>query len=60
MLALLRLKREVEAESGSSIDMVFAGATEAHLVAEGIAEANVGVIVAPSRPFPRSWERRRM
>ena len=60
MVSLLRLKTDVEGKSQTSIKLVFAGAQEAHILAELIAEAGVGVIVAPSRPFPHSWEERRM
>ena len=60
MLSLLRLKDTVEEESGGPLKMVFSGATEAHLLAKSIAEANVGVILTSVRPFPHTWESRRM
>lgn len=60
MATLLSLKAEVEGESQNKIKMTFMGALEAHLLAEEIAEANVGVILSPARPFPRTWEQRRM
>ncbi len=40
--------------------MTFAGAAEAHLLAAEIGYAGIGVIVVPSRPFPATWELRRM
>ncbi|KDQ28082.1 hypothetical protein PLEOSDRAFT_1077055 [Pleurotus ostreatus PC15] len=57
---LILLKREVEREIGSDIRMTISGATEAHLLARELAQAAVGVIVRPSRPFPYVWEDRRL
>lgn len=59
---LLTLQHEVEASaaSGKKIKMTILGGTEAHLVAKEIKEAGVGVIVAPVRSYPYSWEDRRM
>ena len=48
---LVTLKKEVEAKTGNTIKMTIAGATEAHLVADELAEANVGVIVTPTRSY---------
>ena len=48
---LISLKKEVEAENGNAIKLTIAGATEAHLLAAELSEANVGVIVTPSRSF---------
>ena len=58
--SLLKLKQEVEASSGTLIKMTLVGASEAHLLAAELAAANVGVIVTPPRPFPFTWEGRRM
>jgi hypothetical protein len=60
MATLLRLKDEYEAYSGRELRMTFAGATEAHLLAHEIAKAGVSVIVTESKPFPSTWEQRRM
>lgn len=60
MATLLRLKVDVEQARGSFMKMVFAGAAEAHLIAEEIARAKVGVILDPVRPFPGSWDNRRI
>ena len=57
---LLRLKGEVEESTGRTLKLTIAGATEAHLLASELTAANVGVIVVPSRPFPNSWDQRRM
>ncbi|CUA75385.1 hypothetical protein RSOLAG22IIIB_11709 [Rhizoctonia solani] len=59
MATLLDLKKELEAASNSSLHLVFAGATESHLVADQLAKANVGVILAPLRPIPLFWDQMR-
>ena len=59
MATLLQLKIEVEAASKATLHMVFAGATESHLIASELAEAHVGVVLAPLRSFPRLWDQRR-
>ena len=58
--SLILLKAEVEREKNTRIQLTLSGATEAHLLAKEISEANIGVIINPSRPFPGSWESRRM
>jgi len=57
---LILLKKEVEEKTGTIIQMTIAGATEAHLLVKEIADANIGVVFRPSRPFPNKWEQRRM
>ncbi|KAH8116643.1 composite domain of metallo-dependent hydrolase [Phellopilus nigrolimitatus] len=57
---LLRLKKEVEEEVGGPMKMTIVGAAEAHLLAKDLATADVGVVVVPSRPFPYTWEHRRI
>ena len=57
---LIILKKEVELENKKSIQMTITGATEAHLLARELAEAQIGVILTPSRPSPKYWEERRM
>ncbi|KAG7093103.1 hypothetical protein E1B28_009389 [Marasmius oreades] len=63
MATLISLKKEVEDllasknEKGEKqIRMTFVGAAEAHLVAPEIADAGIGVVVTPTRPFPSTWE----
>ncbi|CAD6578923.1 MAG: hypothetical protein TREMPRED_002308, partial [Tremellales sp. Tagirdzhanova-0007] len=56
MARLISLKLQVEEAKRSKMRMVFEGASEAHLLAAEIAKADIGVIVAPSRPFPYSSE----
>ncbi|KAG2046505.1 hypothetical protein BDR06DRAFT_985564 [Suillus hirtellus] len=60
MATLLRLKDEYEAHSGRELHLTFAGATESHLLAHEIARAGVNVIVTQSRPYPSTWEQRRI
>ncbi|RDB22753.1 hypothetical protein Hypma_010022 [Hypsizygus marmoreus] len=60
MASLLILKAEVEDRIGSSMRMTFHGATEAHLLAKEIGNAGVGVILSPARPFPTTWDQRRI
>ena len=58
--SLIRVKGEVEDELDTKLKFVFSGAEEAHLLADEIAKSGAGVIVAPTRPFPHSWDERRM
>lgn len=58
--SLIKLKKEVEASKGVELKLTVAGAAEAHLLAKDLGDANVGVIVTPSRPFPEEWEMKRM
>lgn len=50
---LISLKKEVEEQTGTKLKLTIASATEAHLLADELAEADVGVIVTPSRSFVR-------
>lgn len=58
--SLLALKKEIEHRTSTKMKFTISGGTEAHLLAEQIAEAGVGVILRPSRPFPVTWDKRRM
>ncbi|KAG1742005.1 hypothetical protein EDB19DRAFT_1703499 [Suillus lakei] len=60
MATLLRLKDEYEVHSGRELRMTFAGAIEAHLLAYEIAKTGVSVIVMQSKPYPSTWEQRRI
>ncbi|KAI0692573.1 hypothetical protein BC835DRAFT_1416500 [Cytidiella melzeri] len=60
MATLLQLKADIEDQRGTQMNMVFSGAAEAHLLADQIAKAKVGVILHPVRPFPATWETRRI
>ncbi|PCH43667.1 hypothetical protein WOLCODRAFT_153717 [Wolfiporia cocos MD-104 SS10] len=57
---LILLKKEVEQKFGRPIKLTIAGALEAHILAKEIAEAKVGILQVPSRPFPTTWERLRI
>lgn len=57
---LILLKREVEDEFGSTVKMTITSALEAHILAKEIAEANIGIVQVPARPFPTTWERLRI
>ena len=57
---LIVLKKEVEHHTKAKIKLTIAGGGEAHLLAKELGEANVGVILNPVRPFPASWESRRI
>ncbi|KAG8778619.1 hypothetical protein FRC12_024891 [Ceratobasidium sp. 428] len=59
MATLLQLKLNIEKASNRTLHLVFAGATESHLLANEISEAKVGVILAPLRSFPRLWDQKR-
>jgi hypothetical protein len=57
---LILLKQEVEREKRIAIKLTITGAAEAHLLADELAEAGIGIILNPPRPFPYVWENRRM
>jgi len=42
------------------IQLTISGASEAHLLARELGEANIGIILNPVRPFPTVWEARRI
>ncbi|KAG9316540.1 composite domain of metallo-dependent hydrolase [Chiua virens] len=58
--SLVKLKHEVEAARNVDLKLTVAGAAEAHLLAKELGEANIGVIVTPSRSFPEAWEMKRI
>ncbi|KAJ7105170.1 hypothetical protein C8R44DRAFT_715403 [Mycena epipterygia] len=60
MATLLHLKSEFESAQHSRLRMTFAGATEAHLLAAEIGAADVSVVLAPARPYPETWDYRRV
>ena len=57
---LIMLKREVEKVTGKTLRVTITGATEAHILAAELAEAEIGIVLTPVRPFPMIWEQRRM
>ncbi|KAH7888764.1 composite domain of metallo-dependent hydrolase [Phlebopus sp. FC_14] len=58
--SLIKLKKEIEFTTNTDLKMTVAGAAEAHLLAKELSEANIGVIVSPSRPFPEEWQMKRI
>ncbi|EGO21300.1 hypothetical protein SERLADRAFT_417630 [Serpula lacrymans var. lacrymans S7.9] len=60
MGTLLLLKAEYEKASGKRLQLTFAGASEAHLIAKEISKAGVSVIVTLPKPFPDTWDQRRI
>ncbi|KAJ7660376.1 hypothetical protein DFH06DRAFT_1089703 [Mycena polygramma] len=60
MATLLVLKSKFDAGHSNALRMTFAGATEAHLIASHIGAAGISVILAPARPYPETWDYRRV
>ncbi|RPD56489.1 composite domain of metallo-dependent hydrolase [Lentinus tigrinus ALCF2SS1-7] len=58
--SIVALKAEAEAKLKTSLKFTIVGGAEAHILAKELGAANVGVILAPARPFPNSWEERRI
>jgi len=59
MATLINLKAEFEAETGRKLRLTFSGASEAHILAKEIAEADISVVLTSPRPFPMLWEQKR-
>lgn len=53
---LIRVKREV----APKLKLTIVGGFESWMLAEELAQEKIGVIVAPSRSFPASWDQRRI
>ncbi|KAI6132248.1 hypothetical protein EDD16DRAFT_1775935 [Pisolithus croceorrhizus] len=60
MATLLRLKAEYENHTSKTLRLTFAGASESHLLADEIASAGVSVIVTQPKPYPNTWDERRI
>ncbi|CAK5276446.1 unnamed protein product [Mycena citricolor] len=60
MATVLALKAKHDAKTGNTLQLTFVDAAEAHLLAEEIGKANVSVILSPARPYPESWNARRI
>ncbi|OWZ77540.1 amidohydrolase [Cryptococcus neoformans Bt85] len=54
--ALVRLKREV----GRKVKITILGGHESWLIAQDLADEDIGVIVAPARSYPEEWGQRRI
>ncbi|KAK4173338.1 hypothetical protein QBC36DRAFT_293504 [Triangularia setosa] len=57
--ALLKVKEAVEEVTKASIRLVILGGAESWLVAEELAAAKVGVVLAPLQSYAVSWDQRR-
>ena len=57
---LIDLKSELKEKTGRELKMTIVGGAEAHLLANELAAANIGVILFPSRPLPYTWDLVRM
>ncbi|EJF61656.1 composite domain of metallo-dependent hydrolase [Dichomitus squalens LYAD-421 SS1] len=61
---VVELKKEVESvlglAQGNTLKVTIAGGKEAHLLAQELGNAGVGVILTEPRPFPKQWEARRI
>ncbi|KDR69234.1 hypothetical protein GALMADRAFT_215246 [Galerina marginata CBS 339.88] len=60
MATLLELKSEYQNATGKTLQLTFSGGSEAHLLAKEIASAGVSVILTSPRPYPGTWEQRRI
>jgi hypothetical protein len=60
--SLILLKHEVEKhhEYRHKMKLTILGGAEAHIVAQELAKAEVGVLLVPFRQFPADWQSRRM
>lgn len=57
--SLLRMKGEVERTSKNELRLIILGGAESHMLADTLAAANVGVILAPLFSYALSWDQRR-
>ncbi|KAI0085138.1 hypothetical protein BDY19DRAFT_457969 [Irpex rosettiformis] len=57
---IVNLKEELEAEIGNKIKVTIVGGAEAHILAQELARADVGVLLTPPRPYPYTWDHRRV
>ncbi|ORY59984.1 uncharacterized protein BCR38DRAFT_443521 [Pseudomassariella vexata] len=55
----LKLKSTVEEASNSTLTVVIIGGAESHLIADELAAAKVGVVLAPLQSYRVTWDQRR-
>ncbi|KAI0692924.1 composite domain of metallo-dependent hydrolase [Cerioporus squamosus] len=62
MATLISLKSEVEHHLGldTPLRFTFTSGGEAHLLAKELGQAGIGVVLTHPRPFPKTWEMRRI
>lgn len=58
--SIIKLTTEIEEAQQTKLKVTIVGAAEAHLVAVELGKAGIGVILNPARPFPATWQQRRM
>ncbi|TXT04247.1 hypothetical protein VHUM_04245 [Vanrija humicola] len=54
--ALVRIKRDI----APALKLTIFGGAEAYMLADELARAHIGVVVAPARSFPYEWSSRRL
>lgn len=54
---IISLKREVEV-NGGQLKLTISGAAEAHLLADELGQADIGVILTPFRATPLTWDQK--
>jgi hypothetical protein len=59
IVSALKLKQTVEDAIQSSIKLVIIGGAESYLLADELAAAKVGVVLAPLQSYATSWDERR-
>ncbi|KAK1826394.1 hypothetical protein QBC39DRAFT_376548 [Podospora conica] len=57
--SVLKVKKTVEGATGKTIRLVIIGGAESWLVAEELAKAWVGVVLAPLQAYAGTWDQRR-
>ncbi|KAJ3553840.1 hypothetical protein NM688_g3408 [Phlebia brevispora] len=57
---VIQMKQEVEDQTGTELRITILGGSEAHILAPELAEAKIGVILYPPRPYPYMWDNRRV
>lgn len=60
MATLIKLKQEIESDTKKRLQFTFVGASEAHILADEIGQAGIGIILRPVRPFPYAWKSKRI
>ncbi|KXN82271.1 hypothetical protein AN958_02792 [Leucoagaricus sp. SymC.cos] len=60
MSTLIRLKESYKRQTRDDFNLTFVGASEVHLIANEIAKEGISVVITMPRPYPGSWESRRI
>ena len=51
IVTIVHLKQELEAEIGNRLKVTIVGGAEAHILARELANAGIGVVLTPPRPY---------